>query len=324
VVALWEVAGKKVEAPFLRMTYDESMERFGCDRPDLRFGFEIEDLGELLGGRGFTAFDSVLEEGGRIRGIRVSGGAVMSRKDTDRLTDRVKAAGLGGMALLKRKGDELSGPLARLEGMTVELSKLADGDLLVAVSGSDALTSAALDSVRNGIIERMAPEPSVAHAFLWVDDFPLFEADEDGGWTFAHHPFTSPAEEDMEKFWAGDVGSVKAQHYDLVYNGNELGSGSIRIADPKLQLEVFRHMGIDAGVAEERFGWLLNTLRGGVPPHGGMALGVDRIVMLLAGAGSLRDVIAFPKTTAARALFESSPAIVAEEDLKIFGLRGLT
>ena len=259
------------------------------------------------------------------RGILVAGGASLSRKQTDGLTSVAKAHGLGGLALLKRKGDELTGPLSKLEGMNTENSGLSDGDLLLVAAAPDPVSNAALGAVRLKLIELMAVPPSTEHAFLWVDNFPLFEAAESGdGWTFAHHPFTAPAAEDIERFRAGDLGNVRAQHYDLVYNGNELGSGSIRISDAEVQLEVLGHLGFAKEEAERRFGFLLTALRGGAPPHGGMALGFDRIAMLLAGVDNLRDVIAFPKTTAARALFEDTPTQVPEHELAQLGIRFAT
>lgn len=319
--ALWTEGGHSVPIPFPRMAHRDAMERFGTDKPDLRYGFELEDLGAALGRRGFRAFDDALTAGSRVRGIRAPGGAALSRKDVDALTDIAKSAGLGGLATLKRQNDQLSGPLAKLEGMTVATAQLVDGDLLLVAAGKDAVTSPALDRVRHELIRRLSPAPKTAHAFTWVEDFPLFEADPDtGAWVFAHHPFTSPHPEDLARLRAGERAGVRAQHYDAVYNGNELGSGSIRITDPDLQLLIFQILGINPDEARRRFGFLLTALASGAPPHGGFAIGFDRVAMLLAGADSLRDVIAFPKTTAARALFEDTPAPVPPADLRVFKL----
>jgi aspartyl-tRNA synthetase len=208
-----------------------------------------------------------------------------------------------------------------MTGMTAELAELPDGDLLVATAGPDSIVSPALDRVRRGAIEILQPARLTEHAFLWVEDFPLFEEDPDSGeWIFAHHPFTAPRPADLDALFAGEYESIRAQHYDVVYNGVELGSGSIRITDPEVQLRVLSAMGIPREDAETRFGFLLTALRAGAPPHGGCALGFDRVAMLLAGVDSIRDVIAFPKTTAARALFEDSPCDVQEVELNDLGL----
>ncbi len=319
---LWEEAGHRLATPFRRLRYHEAMERYGTDKPDLRYGFPLQDLGDRLAGRGFRAFDDAVGDGGRVRGIQVPGGAALTRKDVDALAALAKQGGAGGLATLKRQGAALSGPLARLEGMTPQLAGLADGDLLVATAGSEAVTSAALDRVRRGVIERLRPEPTEAHAFVWVEDFPLFERDPDSGaWVFAHHPFTAPHPDDADRLRAGAYEGVRALHYDLVYNGHELGSGSIRITDPELQRRVLELLGISRAEAERRFGFLLRALGAGAPPHGGFAVGFDRVVMLLAGATSLRDVIAFPKTTAARALFEEAPTPLEERELRELSLK---
>ncbi|HEX9580413.1 MAG TPA: aspartate--tRNA ligase [Gemmatimonadales bacterium] len=321
LVACWAEAGHTVTAGFPRLAHRDALERFGTDKPDLRFGLEVEDLGAVLGGRGFRAFESAVAAGGRVRGIRVPGGATLSRKDLDGLTDLAKGAGVGGVATLKRQGEQLMGSLAKVDGMTAALARLHDGDLLLAVAGGDATTAPALDRMRGALIQRLGLRPAVDHAFCWVERFPLFERDPaTGALVFAHHPFTAPHPEDLALFRAGDWEHVRAQHYDAVYNGTELGSGSIRITDVGVQRQVFEILGITGAEAERRFGFLLRALAAGAPPHGGFAVGFDRLVMLLAGAASLRDVIAFPKTTAARALCEDAPTTVGPEDLTALGL----
>lgn len=322
MVALWDEAGHEVQAPFERITYSEAMERYGTDKPDLRYGLEIEDVGDVLGGHGFRPFDEDLARGNRVRAIRVPGGAALSRKTIEQLTEVAKSAGLGGLATLKLKGDKRTGSLAKLDGVTPEAVRLSDGELLLAVSGPDTITSAALDRLRLVLIERLSLEPSTRHRFVWVQDFPLGELDPHSGeWTFPHHPFTAPHPEDVRLLLEGELEGVRAQHYDLVYNGHELGSGSIRIHDPDLQLAVLERLGVSRTEAERRFGFLLRGLRSGAPPHGGFAVGFDRVVMLLAGGDSLREVIAFPKTTAARALFEDSPTDVDTDDLTQLGIK---
>ncbi len=324
LVALWAEAGETVSAPFARLSYADAMDRFGSDKPDLRFGFEIEDLSDFVRGRGFAAFDGALNDGGRVRAIKVPEGAALSRKTTDALAEEAKQAGAGGLATLKRKGDELSGPLARLEGMSAADSGLRDGELLLVAAGPDSVTSSALGRVRLALVRQMAPAPKERHAFTWIEGFPLFQYNDKGVLEPSHHPFTAPYEADIPLLERGDLEGVRALHYDMVYNGNELGSGSIRISDPELQLRVLEVWRVSRGVAEKRFGFLLRALRGGMPPHGGFALGFDRIVMLLAGTDNLRDVVAFPKTTAARALFEDTPSTISSEALTELHIRTVT
>ena len=324
LVALWAEAGETVSAPFARMSHADAMERFGSDKPDLRFGFEIEDLSDFVRGRGFAAFDGALNDRGRVRAIKVPAGAALSRKTTDALAEEAKQAGAGGLATLKRKGDDLSGPLARLEGMSAADSGLRDGELLLVAAGPDSVTSPALGRVRLGLIRQIAPTPKEAHAFTWIEAFPLFAYNDEGVLEPSHHPFTAPHEADIPLLESGNLEGVRALHYDVVYNGNELGSGSIRISDPELQLRVLEAWRVSREVAEKRFGFLLRALRGGVPPHGGFALGFDRIVMLLAGTDNLRDVVAFPKTTAARALFEDTPSTISSEALTELHIRTVT
>ena len=321
-VDLWREADQSISAPFPRLPHREAMERYGTDKPDLRFDLPIADLTEVLTGKGFAAFDAAVDAGGRVRGICVPDGASLSRKQLDGLTETVRGAGLGGLATLKYRDGALSGPLAKLDGISAQQVGLEDNGVLLVVAGADAATNRALDAVRRQVARLMDLIPQGRHAFTWVDRFPLFELDPDTGeWVVAHHPFTSPAPEHRDRLLAGDREGIVAQHYDLVYNGNELGSGSIRITDPAVQLMVFELLGISPDEAERRFGFLLRALRAGAPPHGGFAVGFDRVVMLLAGADSLRDVIAFPKTTAARALFEDAPTVIAERELEDLSLK---
>ncbi len=321
-VTLWAEAGYAVEAPFDRLAHADAIERYGSDKPDLRFGLEIHDLTAPLVGRGFAAFEEAVAAGGRVRGIRVPGGATLSRKQTDTLTEMARTAGLGGLAMLKHRDGELSGPLAKLTGVTADTVGLEDGALLLATAGPDDVTGPALDAVRRRAARMLDLVPGSAHAFVWVDRFPLFERDpQTGEWAVAHHPFTAPHPDDRDRLLAGERKGIRAQHYDLVYNGNELGSGSIRITDPRVQLAVFDLLGISAEEAERRFGFLLRALRAGAPPHGGFAVGFDRTVMLASGADSLRDVIAFPKTTAARALFEDAPTVISQQELDELALK---
>jgi aspartyl-tRNA synthetase len=322
LAALWEEVGETVSGSFRRLSYWEAMECYGTDKPDLRFGMAISDFSDRFKGRGFEAFDKAVASDGKIRAIRVPGGASLSRKEVEALIAEARVAGAGGVATLKREGDRLSGPLARLEGMTAELAELSDGDLLLAVAGPDSVALPSLGRVRTAAIERLKLRPLEKHAFAWIEQFPLFERDpETGNLVFAHHPFTAPHPEDVGLLLEGELDRVRSLHYDVVYNGVELGSGSIRITDPGLQRKVFELLGLSREQAEARFGFLLRALEAGAPPHGGFAIGFDRVVMLLAGAESLRDVIAFPKTTAARALFEGAPTEVDPREIAELGIR---
>ena len=320
LVALWDEAGHRIERPFTRLSWRDAMERYGTDKPDLRYDFEIKDFSRWAKTDGKIVGEAVRQklEGkdARLRGIVVPGGAAFSRKDIDRLSQEVKQVGGWGPAWVKRQGEQVSGSIAKdADVETLGALGVRDGDLALLTVGADQVTSPALDKVRREVIRRLAPAPKAAHALCWVVDFPLFEPDpETGKPVFAHHPFTSPHPDDMDKL-DSDPFACRALHYDAVYNGNELGSGSIRITDPAIQRTVFRHLGLSPAEVDARFGFLLTALAAGAPPHGGFAIGFDRTAMLLVGAGSMRDVIAFPKTTAARALFEGAPAPARPEDL---------
>jgi aspartyl-tRNA synthetase len=315
LLALWEEAGQPPERPFPRMAWHHAMERFGTDKPDLRFGYEITDYTAALGADAAPFVRDAVSNSGRLRGIVVPGGAALSRKDLDALAALVKEAGAGGL-YWARRGAGWEGPGAKALGTaTLTAVEGQDGDVLLAVAGRDQVTSPALHALRSALIRRLAPPPRTAHAFLWVIDFPLFELDpESGAYTFVHHPFTAPHPADVP-FLETEPGRCRALHYDAVYNGVELGSGSIRITDPVVQRSIFRLLGLSPEEIRRRFDFLLDALAAGAPPHGGFAVGFDRVVMLLAGASSLRDVIAFPKTTAARALYEGAPSPVGAEEL---------
>jgi aspartyl-tRNA synthetase len=317
LVDVWDEGGVKVSAPFRRMAWREAMERFGVDKPDLRYALELTDLTKHVGDDAASFVKEALAAGGRVRGLVVEGAADTSRKELDALTAAAKDAGAGGLIWAKRTGEAWEGQGVKAIGASA-LEKLGAplGTLVLAVSGKDRVTSAALHAVRTAVVKRPGTPVLTDHAFLWIVDFPLFEADESTGQrVFAHHPFTAPHPEDV-RYLEAEPDRCRALHYDAVYNGNELGSGSIRITDPIVQQTVFRLLGIPADEQQRRFGFLLDALASGAPPHGGFAFGFDRVAMFLAGAASLRDVIAFPKTTAARALFEGAPVPVPPADLK--------
>jgi aspartyl-tRNA synthetase len=317
IAGLWAEAGIEVQTPFPRMTYADAMERYGCDRPDLRYGLEIEDLTAAFATSESGIIKGALEAGGRVRGIRVPGAATWSRKQVDELEAIAKSAGAGGLIRLKSATGVLEGPLAKfLAADSAAKLALRDGDLLLAVASGDRISSPALDRVRQECAARLGLASAAHREFVWVLDFPMFDQDPvTGALAAVHHPFTAPNPDDMAARPTTPA-SWRALAYDCVLNGTELGGGSIRTSDPAVQGRMFELLGIaDTEDQERRFGFLLEGLRAGAPPHGGIAFGFDRIAMLLAGAESLRDVIAFPKTTAARALFEGAPSAVPTSDL---------
>lgn len=322
---VWEAcAGRRVGRPFERMSYREALERYGTDKPDLRIAWELVDLSESLAGSEFRIFRSTLAGGGRVRGFRVPDGARLSRKMIDALEGVARDAGAPGVLWTKLTDSEAWGGFGR----QLSESELADvkgrlgaesGDLIVVVAGPPSESDAPLDALRRHLARTMdAVEDS--DRFLWVTEFPLFHRDPEGGGAVpSHHPFTSVVAEDVDLLEADPL-AVRSRAYDLVYNGSEFGSGSIRINEPELQRRVLSVLGISRDEAQRKFGFLLEAFRYGAPPHGGFALGLDRICMHLAAGSSLRDVIAFPKTTAARALMEGAPAPVSPGDLKELGL----
>jgi aspartyl-tRNA synthetase len=317
IQALWKTGGQPVKPPFPVMTYADAMERFGSDRPDTRFGLEIQDATAVFAASDFGIAKQAIAATGRVRGVVVPQGAALSRKQVDEIEAVAKSAGAGGLIRLKRSGAALEGAAAKFLGEGVsDALKIPEGALALYVAGPDSITSAALDRVRLDLAARLHLVPEGRHDYLWVVDFPLFEKDpQTGHLGSVHHPFTAPHPDDIELLHSSPD-RVRALAYDVVKDGLELGGGSIRINDPRLQSTVFSLLGIDEETAQARFGFLLEGLRAGAPPHGGIAFGFDRIAMVLAGASSLRDVIAFPKTTAARALFEGAPSRVAQDELR--------
>ncbi|QDV87741.1 aspartate--tRNA ligase [Planctomycetes bacterium TBK1r] len=324
------VLGKEVKLPLPRMTYDEAMRRFGHDAPDLRFGMEIVDVTSVAKKTEFRVFRATADAGNFVRGIRAEGAAEKySRRQIDELTEFVKDFGAKGLAWFRVEEDgSLWSPVAKnfdAEHLAEIKSLMAGepGDLLMFLADSWEVTCKGLYALRKRLGAELKLYDADQLHCSWVTEFPMFERDEESGrWVAMHHPFTAPLKSDLEKL-DSDPQACRAQAYDLVINGSEAGGGTIRIHDQKTQSKVFELLGIDEATAEDRFGFLLNALRFGAPPHGGIALGVDRWVMLLAGLENIREVIAFPKTQKASDLMTEAPGAVDQDQLTELHLRSL-
>ncbi|PKR85191.1 aspartate--tRNA ligase [Heyndrickxia camelliae] len=316
-----EVKGIDIVTPLPRLTYDEAMSRYGSDKPDTRFGLELVDVSELVKDSGFKVFSGAVSSGGQVKAINVKGAAdKYSRKDIDGLTEFVSVYGAKGLAWLKVEEEGLKGPISKFfsEEEQSQLSQLLEtetGDLLLFVADKKSVVADALGALRLKLGKDLQLIDQSKFNFLWVTDWPLFEYDEEEGRYYAaHHPFTMPVREEIDKL-ESDPASVKAQAYDLVLNGYELGGGSLRIFERDVQEKMFKTLGFTKEQAREQFGFLLDAFDYGTPPHGGIALGLDRIVMLLAGRTNLRDTIAFPKTASASCLLTEAPGEVSQEQL---------
>lgn len=324
VFALGEV---KVPLPFPRLRYDEAMARFGTDRPDTRFGLELADVTDSFRETPFQVFRHILEDGGIVKGIPLPAGQNFSRKDLDDLTEVVKQFGAGALSWIRtlpEGGVKSSLPKVVPDSELMDVAdraQLGPDQLLLMVAGAPATVNASLSALRLHLGQQLGLIPSNTYNFLWVYDFPLLEWDPDERRFVAlHHPFTSPRDEDLPLL-DSDPQRVRAKAYDVILNGFEIGGGSIRIHREDVQRKVFQALGIDEVEAEERFGFLLEALRFGAPPHGGIALGLDRTVMLLAGERSIREVIAFPKTARGVDLMCSAPSTVSEKQLRELHIR---
>ncbi len=319
------VGGIDLPAPFPRLAYDEAMARFGSDKPDLRFGLELSDCSDLFKAAEFQAFAQVVAAGGAVKGLRVPGGGGMSRKDLDDLTETAKGHGAKGLVWVKVNPDGLQSPVARfLEPVKAQLlSRLAaaPGDLLLLVGDRMPLAAVVLGRLRQEIAQRLNLVPPQEFRVCWVLDFPLVEwNEEERRWDAVHHPFTAPRDQDLPLLDT-DPGSARAKAYDLVINGQEAAGGSIRIHQPSVQEKLFKLLGIAPQEARARFGFLLEALEFGAPPMGGIAAGLDRLVALLAGEESIREVIAFPKTQKGTCPLTDAPAPVDPGQLKDLGIR---
>ena len=320
------VTGKPFDEPFPRMSWDESMSRYGSDRPDIRFGLELVDLSAALGKSEFKVFRAAIDGGGKVKAINVKGGAGLSRKEIDDLGAFAAAYGAKGLAWIKVSGGEWQSPIVKFlsDAERAAISSacaVEDGDLVLFAADTSKVVSAVLGNLRGRIAaDRKLYDPR-EFAFLWVVDFPLVEWDADEKRYFAlHHPFTSPKAHDLPRL-ESEPEAVRADAYDIVLNGTELGGGSIRIHRGDVQSRVFSLLGINEEEAKQKFGFLLEALGFGAPPHGGLALGLDRMVAMLVGSESIRDVIAFPKTQRAACLLTEAPSPVDDAQLRGLGIK---
>ncbi|MDQ0244568.1 aspartyl-tRNA synthetase [Bacillus fengqiuensis] len=321
VKVMKDVKGMDVAAPFPRMAYDEAMSRYGSDKPDTRFEMELVDLSEFVKECGFKVFSGAVQNGGQVKAINVKGAAAnYSRKDIDGLQEYAAIYGAKGLAWLKVEEDGLKGPIAKFfnedgQKQFTDALEASAGDLLLFVADKKSVVADALGGLRLKLGKELGLIDETKFNFLWVTDWPLLEyAEEEGRYYAAHHPFTMPVRDDLQ-YLDTDPGKVRAQAYDLVLNGYELGGGSLRIYERDIQEKMFQVLGFTLEQAYEQFGFLLEAFEYGTPPHGGIALGLDRLVMLLAGRTNLRDTIAFPKTASASCILTDAPGEVSSAQL---------
>ncbi len=318
--------GVDVELPMARLTYQEAMDRFGVDNPDMRFDLELINITDLVAGSQFKVFADVAAKNGLVKAVNAKGCATFSRKDLDDLTEFVKIYGAKGLAWVKVTEDGWQSPIAKFFTAD-ELAALNErlgaevGDLLLFMADTPKVANEALGRLRGHLGQKLRLADKSNYKFVWITDFPLLEWDEEEKRHVAvHHPFTAPVEEDIPLLET-EPGKVRAQAYDLVLNGSEVGGGSIRIHDQSVQSKMFELLGIGEEEARDKFGFLLDALSFGAPPHGGIAFGLDRLMMILTAADSIRDVIAFPKTQKATCLLSEAPNEVAEKQLRELGIR---
>ena len=311
----FKAAGVEVKPPFKQMTWQEAMDKYGSDKPDVRFGLELFDIGDIIMESEFEIVKKTLEAGGIVRGIRIPGGASYSRKEIDDITKLAVSFGAKALAnIIYNEDGTAKSPVLKFvtEEQAQQIKDRAqaqDGDIIFFVADKPKLVYDIMGRLRLHFGKALNLIDESKHALLWVVDFPMFEwKDEEQRFMAMHHPFTSPCMEDLDKLDSGDLGNVKSIAYDIVYNGTELGGGSVRIHSPEVQKKIFKALGLTEEEAQQKFGFMVNALQYGTPPHAGLAIGLDRMIALLARTDSIRDVIAFPKNSAAKDLMSDAPA----------------
>ncbi len=324
--AVFTGLGEEIAAPFPEMEFSDVMLRYGSDKPDLRYALEIKDCSDVFKTSAFKVFSDALAEGGVVRAIKGEGGAAFSRGDMDKLTELVKKLGAKGLVWLRFKDGKWESPTLKFisdseQASLKERMEAKDGDAVFIAADKAAVAAPCLGALRNELIARLEPAKLKKWAFLWVRHFPLLEKDaESGNWTFTHNPFTAPLPEEAHKLDT-DPGNVRSCQYDLVLNGVELGSGSVRNHSRAMQEKIFGLMGYDKEAVQRRFGMIVNALDYGAPPHGGIGIGYDRLVGIICGTDSIRDVIAFPKTTSGSCPMSEAPSPIDEKQLKELHLK---